>query len=100
MRLDLRNLSKWIGEGTLAALRQKRKDNGECERERKLGTLETLLMCLGVAIHSERYGLNDILRHVAADIGSGWVVSAPGFCKARARFSPGVFSFRLRAACR
>lgn len=100
MKPDLKNLSKWIGEDILGALCRKRKNSGAIKRERKLGTSETLLICLGVAIHSERYSLHDILRDIATGIRLEWAVSAPGFCKARARFSPGVFSFRLRAPCR
>ncbi len=98
IKLELNYLKKWLGEDIIDEVSAKRKKRGEIKRERKLGTLETLLLCLAVAINSERPGLHDILRSVSADPGIKWNVSVSGFCKARFRFSPGVFSLRLPAA--
>ena len=95
IKLDLSYLIKWIGDELIDKLCEKRKELGEIKRERKLGTIEILLLCLGVSIHSERPGLHDILRTVTGDLGIKWTVSVPAFCKARFRFSPGVFPLRL-----
>ena len=93
--LNLKYLRSWIGEETLEKLCLKRKKSGEIKRERKLGTVETLLLSLGVAINSERDSLHDIIRHFVTDLGIKWSVSVPGFCKARVRFSPQEFLLRL-----
>lgn len=97
-KLELNYLKKWLGDDTIDKVCAKRKQRGEIKRERKLGTLETLLLCLAVAINSERPGLHDIIRSASADLGINWKVSVSGFCKARFRFSPGVFPFRLSTA--
>jgi len=93
--LDLKYLRSWIGEETLEELCKKRKKAGEIKRRRKLGTVEMLLICLGVAINSERNSLHDIIRHITTDLGINWSVSVAGFCKARARFSPQKLFLRL-----
>lgn len=94
-KLDLKYLRKWIGEETIDELSERRKRKGEIKRERTLGTLETLLLCLGVALHSEKDSLHDIIRHVTTELGIRWTVSVGGFCKGRIRFSPGELLFRL-----
>jgi hypothetical protein len=98
--LDLTYLRKWIGGETIDELCERRKRAGEIRRERTLGTLETLLLCLGVALHSESDSLHDIIRRVTTELGIRWTVSVSGFCRSRIRFSPGEFSFRLSQTCR
>lgn len=88
-KLDLKYPRKWIGEETIDKLCERRKRKGEIKRERTLGTLETLLLCLGVGLCSERDSLHDIIRHVTTELSIHWTVSVSGFCRSRVRFSLG-----------
>jgi len=88
--VSLGSLATWIDARVIQDLRRKRRADGEWQRERKLGTMETLWLMLAVALETGRTSLHDILRLATADLAIPWKVSVSGFCKARRRFSPPV----------
>lgn len=88
---DLRVLAQWIDPILVAMLQNRRRLNKEWHRHRKMATLETLWLMLAVSLDTQRYSLYEILRLATEQLGIKWSVSVPAFCKARARFSPGLF---------
>lgn len=87
-RPDLHLLAEWLDPIIVAALDKRRRLKNEWRRYRKLGTLETLWLMLAVSLDTGRSSLKDIFRLATGELGIEWSVSVPGFCKARARFSP------------
>lgn len=85
---DLCGLAAWIGEDLPNWVGAQRRDCGEVQRQRRLGTTEMLWLMLAVALDTGRTGLHEILRLATARLSLPWVVSTAAFCKARARFSP------------
>jgi hypothetical protein len=88
-RPDLGLISKWLDPAIVEALDRRRHLKKEWRRYRKLGTLETLWLMLAVSLDTGRSGLHEILRLATGDLNIRWSISVAGFCKARARFSPG-----------
>jgi hypothetical protein len=88
-RPDLKMLAQWLDPILVAMLENRRRQNNEWCRRRKLATLETLWLMLAVSLDTHRFSLYEILRLATADLGIQWTISVPAFCKARARFSPG-----------
>lgn len=88
-RPDLRLLAKWLDPGIVEALDKRRHLKKEWRRNRKLGTLETLWLMLAVSLDTQRASLYEIFRLATGELGMEWSISVAGFCKARARFSPG-----------
>jgi len=86
--VPLSGLVDLIGADLVELVDTRRRDSGEIERQRKLGTVEMLWLMLAVALNTGRGGLHEILRLAAADPGLNWRVTVGGFCKARKRFSP------------
>jgi hypothetical protein len=86
---DLQLLAKWLDPADVEALDKKRHQKKEWRRHRKLGTLETLWLMLAVSLDTRRDCLHEILRLATGELNIMWTVSVAGFCKARARFSPG-----------
>ena len=86
---DLHLLAQWLDPGIVATLDRRRHSKKEWCRNRKLGTLETLWLMLAISLDTRRSSLHEILRLVTGELGIKWTVSVPGFCRARARFSPG-----------
>jgi hypothetical protein len=91
-------LIQWLVCARVLDLQARRRERGECRRERKLGTLRTLWLMLAVSLHAGQDSLHEILRLVTAPL--GWSVSAPAFCQARKRFSPRQSALALGTAGR
>jgi len=89
-RPDLRMLAQWLDPVLVAMLEDRRRLNNEWWRRRKLATLETLWLMLAVSLDTQRASLYEILRFATAELGVPWSISVAAFCKARARFSPGL----------
>lgn len=87
---DLHLLAKWLDTDFVNELDKKRHMRKEWRRNRKLGTLETLWLMLAVSLDTARSSLHEILRLATGDLNINWSISVPAFCKARARFSPGL----------
>jgi len=87
-RPELQQLAHWIDTALVTLLEQRRHENKEWRRRRKLGTLETLWLMLAVSLDAQRCSLHEILRLATDHLAIGWSVSVPAFCKARAHFSP------------
>lgn len=87
---DLQLLTQWLDPIIVTMLEDRRRINNEWCRHRKLATLETLWLMLAVSLDTKRTGLYEILRSATAQLGIEWSISVAAFCKARARFSPGV----------
>jgi hypothetical protein len=85
---DLSVLATWIGEDLLTWVGRQRRDRGEVQRQRSLGTTEMLWLMLAVALDTGRSGLHEILRLATARLSLPWAVSTAAFCRARGRFSP------------
>ncbi len=88
-RPDLGLIAKWLDPSMVEALDKRRRLKKEWRRYRKLGTLETLWLMLAVSLDTGRSSLHEILRLATGELNIRWSVSVAGFCKARARFSPG-----------
>lgn len=86
---DLHLFAQWLDPDIVTALDKRRHSKKEWRRNRKLGTLETLWLMLAVSLDTHRSSLHEILRLATGELSMRWVVSVAGFCKARARFSPG-----------
>jgi hypothetical protein len=87
----LSGLVDWIDSELVARIDDRRRENGEIKRSRKLGTTEMLWLMLAVALNTGRTGLHEILRLATAERGMQWSVSVAGFCKARLFFLSGSF---------
>ena len=87
-RPDLSGLAAWIGADLLTRVAKERRDRGEVQRERSLGTPGMLWLMLAVALDTGRSGLHEILWLATARLDLPWKVSTAAFCKARGRFSP------------
>ena len=96
-RPDLSGLAAWIGADLLTWVAKERRDCGEVQRERSLGTAEMLWLMLAVALDTGRSGLHEILRLATARLDLPWKVSTAAFCKARGRFSPQASARPARA---
>lgn len=96
-RPDLSGLAAWIGADLLASVAKERRDRGEVQRERSLGTAEMVWLMLAVALDTGRSGLHEILRLATARLDLPWEVSTAAFCKARGRFSPQASARPARA---
>lgn len=79
-------LIRWLAPARVLDLEARRRERGECRRERKLGTARTLWLMMAVSLYAGHDSLHEILRVVTAPL--GWSVSTPAFCQARKRFSP------------
>ena len=86
---DLGLIAKWLDPAIVEALDKRRRLRKEWRRYRKPGTLETLWLMLAVSLDTGRSSLHEILRLATGELNIRWSVSVAGFCKARARFSPG-----------
>jgi hypothetical protein len=86
---ELQLLARWFDPEVVEALDKRRHQKKEWRRHRKLGTLETLWLMLAVSLDTRRDSLHEILRLATGELNFIWTVSVAGFCKARARFSPG-----------
>ncbi len=93
---DMELLIQWLMAARVLDLQARRRQRGECRRERKLGTLRTLWLMLAVSLHAGQNSLHEILRVVTAPL--GWSVSAPAFCQGRKRFSPRQSALALGTA--
>lgn len=89
-------LIQWMTPARVLDLQARRRERGECRRERKLGTVRTLWLMIAVSLHAGQDSLHDILRVVTAPL--GWSVSASAFCQARKRFSPRQSALALGTA--
>lgn len=87
----LSGLVDWIDRGLVARIDDRRREDGEIKRSRKLGTTEMLWLMLAVSLNTGRTGLHEILRLATAELGMQWNVSVAGFCKARLFFPCGSF---------
>ena len=87
---DLRLLARWLDPAILEGLDKRRRLKKEHRRDRKLGTLEILLLMLAVSLDTARSSLHEILRLAIGELNIDWSVTVAGFCKARSRFSPGL----------
>jgi len=96
--LNLTGIAEWIDSGILEWVDQKRRDDREVVRNRKLGTVDLVWLMLAVALNTGKESLHEILRLATADLGIGWNVSVAAFCKARKRFSPPAFAVPSRTA--
>ncbi len=96
--LPLPGLVDWMDEDLLRKIEQKRREDGEVRRTRKLGTVELLWLMLAVSLDTGKNGLHDILRLATANLDINWRVSTAAFCKARMRFSPPSSTVSSRAA--
>jgi len=85
---DLCSLAAWVGEDLLAWVGNERRNRGDVQRRRCLGTTEMLWLMLAVALDTGRTGLHEILRLATARLSLPWRVSTAAFCKARGHFSP------------
>jgi hypothetical protein len=94
---DLKLLAQWLDPALVTELENRRRLKNEWRRHRKLGTLEMLWLMLAVSLDTQRSSLHEILRLATGELGILWSVSVAGFCKARARFSPGLPLLVLRA---
>jgi hypothetical protein len=86
---DLQHLIQWLDPALVSRLETKRLLKKECQRHRKLATLETLWLILAVSLDTQRSSLYEILRLTTGKLNLQWSISVAAFCKARARFSPG-----------
>jgi len=93
---DMEWLIQWLMCARVLELQDRRRERGECRRERKLGTMRTLWLMIAVSLYAGQDSLHEILRLVTAPL--GWSVSAPAFCQARKRFSPGQSALALGTA--
>ncbi len=93
---DMEVLIQWLMCARVLDLQARRRERGECRRERKLGTTRTLWLMIAVSLHAGQDSLHEIVRIVTAPL--GWSVSAPAFCQARKRFSPGQSPLALGTA--
>ncbi len=100
-KLDLQSVQRWIGNDLIVKIKTARIQNGEIQRQRKLGTTELLWMFLQVALYSTTMNLHEIIKWAIADLNSEhkWSVSVAAFCKARIIFSPTAFVCHLGAPC-
>jgi hypothetical protein len=89
-------LAQWLDPILVAMLENRRRLKKEWHRHRKLATLETLWLMLAVSLDTHRFSLYEILELATAELGIRWSVSVPAFCKARARFSPGLLELVIR----
>jgi len=87
---DLQLLAQWIDPTLVSTLQSRRLLKKEWQRHRKLATLETLWLMLAVSLYTHRSSLYEILRLATGQLSIQWSVSVAAFCKARARFSPGL----------
>jgi hypothetical protein len=88
---DLQLLVQWLDPAIASMLEDKRRLKNEWQRHRKLATLGTLWLMLAVSLDTQRSSLYEILRLATEKLDIKWSISVAAFCKARARFSPGVF---------
>lgn len=95
---DLCMLAQWLDPALVMELEQRRRLKNECQRHRKLATLETLWLMLAVSLDTQRRNLFEILRLATGLLDIKWSVSVPSFCKARARFSPEQPDLAVRSA--
>ena len=89
-RPDLTMVAQWLEPDLVTALEKRRRRKGEWHRQRKLATLQTLWLMFAVSLDTYRSSLFEILRLATGQLDIKWSVSVSAFCKARARFSPGV----------
>jgi hypothetical protein len=87
---DLQLLAQWLDPTLVAAVEDRRRFNKEWHRRRKLATLQTLWLMLAVSLDTHRSNLYEILRLATGQLDIPWSISVAAFCKARARFSPGL----------
>ena len=90
-RPDLSMVAQWLEPDLVTALEQRRRLKGEWHRQRKLATLEMLWLMVAVSLDAYRSSLFEILRLATGQLDIKWSISVSAFCKARARFSPGVY---------
>ena len=88
---DLRQIANWFDPDLIHILDQRRYNNKEWRRRRKLGTLQTLWLMLAVSLDTQRSSLHEILSLATAQLNIQWSVSVAAFCKARNHFSPRRF---------
>jgi len=85
---DLQHLAHWLDATLVALLEERRHQNKEWRRRRKLRTLETFWLMLAVSLDTQRSSRYEILRLATGQLAIGWSISVAAFCKARAHFSP------------
>jgi len=82
----LAGLAEWMDSDLVQRVDDRRRKNGEIQRERKLGTIEMLWLMLAVSLNTSSNSLHEILRLTTAAMGVDWSVSVAAFCKARVFF--------------
>ncbi len=82
----LAGLAQWMDADLAGRLDDRRRNNGEIRRDRKLGTIEMLWLMLAVSLNTGSNSLHEILRLTTAAMGLDWSVSVAAFCKARIFF--------------
>lgn len=92
-RPSLSGIAEWIGTDLLESVNARRRQNGEVQRMRKLGTTEMIWLMLAVSLDTGKNGLHEILRLATAEMGINWDVSVAAFCKARKFFFPQTSAF-------
>jgi len=85
---DLQQIANWFDPDLILSLEQRRRENKEWSRRRKLNTLQTLWLMLAVSLDTQRSSLHEILSLATAQLDIKWSISVAAFCKARAHFSP------------
>ena len=89
--LNLKALEGLIGHDVIREIKAKRGRGNVALRERKLGVIGLISLCLAVAANTQMESLGDILKKYIDATGTTWSITAAGFSKARKRFSPRVF---------
>jgi len=82
----LAGLAEWMDSDLVQRVDDRRRKNGEIQRERKLGTIEMLWLMLAVSLNTSSNSLHEILRLTTAAMGVDLSVSPAAFCKARIFF--------------
>jgi hypothetical protein len=83
-------IGEWLGSGLIDHVDGQRREAGEVKRNRVLGTLEMVWLFLALAADSGANSLRTVIEQACEDVGSGFKVSVPAFCRQRKRFSPPV----------
>lgn len=91
IRIHLDWVKEWLGVDLIDKIDMKRKERGEIQRDRNLGTLEMIWLFLTVAANSGSNSLEDIFEQALEGIGHGAKITVPAFCKRRKFFSHKVF---------
>ena len=87
LQATLLAVREWIGVDLVREIDRFRRESGEVQRDRCLGTANMLWLMLAVALDNHRRNLVEIMAMAYHDLGIK-AVSDSAFCQSRMRFSP------------